>query len=45
MENLIIDVVIGLLLIYIAASFLLMKVQESLDGGSCAAGCRSCFRR
>ncbi|XHS76641.1 CHAP domain-containing protein [Burkholderiaceae bacterium UC74_6] len=33
MENLIIDVVIGLLLIYIAASFLLMKVQESLDGG------------
>jgi len=33
MEHLIIDVVIGLLLIYLAASFLLMKVQENLHGG------------
>lgn len=33
MEHLIIDVVIGLLLIYIAASFLLMKIQEGVHGG------------
>lgn len=32
MEHLIIDVVIGLLLIYIAGAFLLMKVQESVHG-------------
>lgn len=32
MDHLIIDVVVGLLLIYIAASFLLVKVQESLHG-------------
>lgn len=33
MEHLIIDVVIGLLLVYIAASFLLMKIQEGVHGG------------
>jgi len=32
MEHLIIDVVIGLLLIYIAGAFLLMKVQEAVHG-------------
>lgn len=33
MDNVLIEVVIGLLLIYIAMAFLLMKLQESLHGG------------